>query len=135
MSYLLKLKITVKRVALYKMLKKILGDSFCFLKYCQNYMMFPLVLYPLLFWGCVLPYLRSPKGSRCSISDDLSCCFNTPPSLYMSFMVFRVSRRRETVCYIASDDLYIMYLNPPWGPWGLSRECVLRIPSVIVKGD
>ena len=24
---------------------------------------------------------------------------------------------------------------PPWGPGGLSRECVLRIPSVIVKGD
>ena len=26
-----------------------------------------------LFWGCVLLYLRSPKGGCCSISDDLSC--------------------------------------------------------------
>ena len=25
--------------------------------------------------------------------------------------------------------------HPPWGPGGLSRECVLRIPSVIVKGN
>ena len=25
--------------------------------------------------GCVLLYLRSPKGGCCSISDDLSCCF------------------------------------------------------------
>ena len=25
------------------------------------------------FWGCVLLYLRSPKGGCCSISDDLSC--------------------------------------------------------------
>ena len=41
---------------------------------CRSYMMFPLVLYPL-FWGCVLPYLRSPKGGCCSISDDLSCYF------------------------------------------------------------
>ena len=28
---------------------------------------------PSLFWGCVLLYLRSPKGGCCSISDDLSC--------------------------------------------------------------
>ena len=28
---------------------------------------------PRLFWGCVLLYLRSPKGGCCSISDDLSC--------------------------------------------------------------
>ena len=26
-------------------------------------------------------------------------------------------------------------VGPPWGPGGLSRECVLRIPSAIVKGD
>ena len=24
---------------------------------------------------------------------------------------------------------------PPWGPGGLSRECVLRIPMRVVKGD
>ena len=29
----------------------------------------------LLFWGCVLFYLRSPKGGCCSISDDLFCSF------------------------------------------------------------
>ena len=34
--------------------------------------MFPLGLYPT-FLGCVLFYLRSPKGGCCSISDDLSC--------------------------------------------------------------
>ena len=28
-----------------------------------------------LFWGSVLLYLRSPKGDRCSISDDLSCSY------------------------------------------------------------
>ena len=28
---------------------------------------------PPPFWGCVLLYLRSPKGGCCSISDDLSC--------------------------------------------------------------
>ena len=28
---------------------------------------------PPLFWGCVLLYLRLPKGGCCSISDDLSC--------------------------------------------------------------
>ena len=28
---------------------------------------------PPKFWGCVLLYLRSPKGGCCSISDDLSC--------------------------------------------------------------
>ena len=26
-----------------------------------------------LFWDCVLLYMRSPKGSCCSIWDDLSC--------------------------------------------------------------
>ena len=30
----------------------------------------------LLFSGCVLLYLRSPKGGCCSISDDLSCSPN-----------------------------------------------------------
>ena len=25
--------------------------------------------------------------------------------------------------------------HPPWGPGGLSRECVLRIPMRVVKGD
>ena len=30
---------------------------------------------PPLFWGCVLLYLRSPKGGCCSISDDLPCFF------------------------------------------------------------
>ena len=25
--------------------------------------------------------------------------------------------------------------NSPWGPGGLSRECVLRIPMRVVKGD
>ena len=24
---------------------------------------------------------------------------------------------------------------PPWGPEGFSRECVLRIPMRVVKGD
>ena len=28
---------------------------------------------PNPFYGCVLLYLRSPKGGCCSISDDLSC--------------------------------------------------------------
>ena len=28
---------------------------------------------PPLLWGCEWLYLRSPKGSCCSISDDLSC--------------------------------------------------------------
>ena len=26
-------------------------------------------------------------------------------------------------------------LHPPWGPGGLSRECILRIPMRVVKGD
>ena len=38
-----------------------------------NYMMFPLVfICPLLIWGMVLLNMRSPKGSCCSMSDDLS---------------------------------------------------------------
>ena len=32
---------------------------------------------PPLFWGWILLILRSPKGSCCSISDDLSCFFYT----------------------------------------------------------
>ena len=28
---------------------------------------------PPLFGGCILHYLRSPKGGCCSISDDMSC--------------------------------------------------------------
>ena len=34
------------------------------------------MLYPPLFWGSVLLYLRSPKGGCCSVSDDLSCFCN-----------------------------------------------------------
>ena len=42
---------------------------------CLNYMMFPLVLWPLLILDSVLLYLRSPKGGCCLISDDLSCSY------------------------------------------------------------
>ena len=39
------------------------------------------------------------------------------------------------------NDMYLSFIyrppgdTPPMRAWGLSRECVLRIPSVIVKGD
>ena len=46
-----------------------------------------------------------------------------PHILYVNLPLFYV------IWY--SDDSDI----PPCGPGGLSRECVLRIPSVIVKGD
>ena len=38
-----------------------------------------------------------------------------------------------------SSSLYLvmvkMFYYPPWGPGGLIRECVLRIPMRVVKGD
>ena len=34
-----------------------------------------------------------------------------------------------------SDVEDITFHFPPWGPGGLSRECVLRIPMRVVKGD
>ena len=37
---------------------------------------FPIGFVPPLFWGCVLPHLRLPKGGCCSITDDLSCSWN-----------------------------------------------------------
>ena len=50
----------------------------------QNYMMLPLVLYPLpLLWLCIF-YLRSPKGGCCSISDDLSYSFFTNTFIILS---------------------------------------------------
>ena len=30
---------------------------------------------------------------------------------------------------------YFIREKPPWGPGGLSRECVLLIPMRVVKGD
>ena len=36
------------------------------------------------------------------------------------------------------NQLISSFINdaiPPWGPGGLSRECVLRIPMRVVKGD
>ena len=33
------------------------------------------------------------------------------------------------------SSICLTFIGPPWGPGGLSRECVLRILSVIVKGD
>ena len=29
----------------------------------------------------------------------------------------------------------LRHAGPPWGPGGLSRECVLRIPMRVVKGE
>ena len=40
----------------------------------------------------------------------------------------------EQPSYISLDKISYQ-ARPPWGPGGISRECVLRIPSVIVKGD
>ena len=34
-----------------------------------------------LLLSCVLPYLRSPKGDCCSMSDDLSCS-----RIYLDFL-------------------------------------------------
>ena len=65
-------------------------------------MVFPLVLFPL-FWGCVLLYLRSPKGGCCSISDDFSCF-----SIYMYW------------CYVCV--LHDFYLSGWDGSW--SSLCV-----------
>ena len=31
--------------------------------------------------------------------------------------------------------LFLLFKQHPWGPGGLSRECVLRIPMRVVKGD
>ena len=43
---------------------------------CQSYMMSRWFCNPPpLIWGCVLLYLRLPRGGCCSISDDLSCSF------------------------------------------------------------
>ena len=42
---------------------------------------------------------------------------------------------------VNTSDLFVLHMCtsdfvlPHEGPGGLSRECVLRIPSVIVKGD
>ena len=44
---------------------------------CQNYLMFPLVLYPLpLTGGSELLYLRSRKGGCSPISDNLYCSYS-----------------------------------------------------------
>ena len=40
---------------------------------CQHLYDVPAGFVTPLFWGCVLLYLRSPKGGCCSISDDMSC--------------------------------------------------------------
>ena len=63
---------------------------------CQNYMMFPLVLYPTLFYGCVLLYLRSPKGYCYSISDDVSC--SSKGITYLVFYCDLVYKLRRVKC-------------------------------------
>ena len=34
-----------------------------------------------------------------------------------------------------NENIVIVNYVPPWGPGGLSRECILRIPMRAVKGD
>ena len=36
-------------------------------------------------------------------------------------------------CDLSNKGYHV--ICPPWGPGGLSRECVLRIPMRVVKGD
>ena len=36
---------------------------------------------------------------------------------------------------VAYERVFFSHTYPPMRAWGLSRECALRIPSVIVKGD
>ena len=54
---------------------------------------------PPLFWGCVLLYLRSPKGGYCSISDDLSCSFvmyiSTTAALCISKCTFGMTYKKR----------------------------------------
>ena len=55
--------------------------------------MFPLVLHPPLFWGCVVLYLRSQKGGCCSISNDMSCFYgkfwiNTLLSILVQLLLY-----------------------------------------------
>ena len=53
------------------------ASYFIKIKWCSLWFCNP----PPLFWGCVLLYLRSPKGGCCSKSDDLSCSWSCRKSL------------------------------------------------------
>ena len=54
------------------------------------------IIWPPLFWGCVLLHLRSPKGGCCSISDDLSC------SCSMNKILFQL-QKGNMVSYTLSE--------------------------------
>ena len=58
------------------------------------------------FWGCVLFYLRSPKGGCCSILDDFSCSFQTQGRCMPSECLSQISRLPEFsvhICFVSLD--------------------------------
>ena len=50
-----------------------------------------------------------------------------------------LAKLSSSCCYMISFSfffvVFIFCKVPPWGLGGLSRECVLRIPMRVVKGD
>ena len=61
--------------------------------------------------------------------------------IFLSEMQYGYTRREKHylrtrgIQYFFVPDSFLRTDVPPLGSGGLSRDCVLRIPSVIVKGD
>ena len=95
----------------------------------------------VLFWGCVLLYLCSPKGGCCSILDYLSCsCWNLYHKqlfwIIWELTIFLSSRRVDCFndffpeFYIGTDD-YIPDVPP--SEWGkLVTCCAIRARAASV---
>ena len=47
----------------------------------------------------------------------------------------RIQKHSQSINISHCFDTELKIVLPPWGPRGLSRECVLRIPMRVVKGD
>ena len=101
--------------------------------------MFPLVFVNPrpLFLGCVLLYLRSPRGGCCSISDNLSCSnyilIGKVPYMKFAWNIFLIQSNFHTKYHPFSVCACQMFLFPsiPFPPVFLlsSSSCPLTSPS------
>ena len=76
------------------------------------------------FWH--LPYPHNSIDSRLALLSPLAL-----GKAYLKLSYSEIHLSRNTVCF----HFTLLILNPPWGPGGLSCECILRIPMRVVKGD
>ena len=83
---------------------------------------FPPNVRNLMFEAIIIFQFVSIEG--CTVAALISC----------TVVVLTVCVAVALVVWVVSA-LVFWTVAPPWGPGGLSRECVLRIPMRVVKGD